>query len=64
MVETRRPGAEERSHVADVVFVVMLIGFFALAALLVVACERIIGGSGAEGVEIRGEAPATERSAA
>ncbi|GAC1543811.1 MAG: hypothetical protein NVS3B12_32400 [Acidimicrobiales bacterium] len=62
MVETRRPGAEERSHVADVVFVVMLIGFFALAALLVAACERIIGG--AEAVEILREAPAVERPAA
>ncbi|GAC1385324.1 MAG: hypothetical protein NVSMB4_12690 [Acidimicrobiales bacterium] len=49
---------------ADVLFVVMLIGFFALAALLVVTCERIIGGSGAEAVEIRGEEPTNERSAA
>ena len=27
----------------DVVFMVVLIGFFALAALFVVACDRIIG---------------------
>jgi hypothetical protein len=32
---------------ADVVFLVVICGFFALAALLVKACDRIIG-SGAE----------------
>ncbi|GAC1603236.1 MAG: hypothetical protein NVS3B21_31710 [Acidimicrobiales bacterium] len=49
---------------ADAVFVVMLIGFFALAALLVMACERIIGGSGADAVQRHGESPTTERAPA
>jgi len=29
--------------VADVVFVIIIVGFFALAGLLVSACDRIIG---------------------
>jgi hypothetical protein len=29
--------------VADVVYIVIIIAFFAIAALLVVACDRIIG---------------------
>jgi hypothetical protein len=41
----------ERSTVRDIVFVALMVGFFALAAGLVWMCERIVGGG--EAVPLR-----------
>ncbi len=46
---------------ADIVFLVLTIGFFALMAALVVACDRLIGVEGPETVPAE---PDTRREAA
>ena len=42
---------------ADLVYVLVMVGFFALAAAFVVACERIIGSAAPYDAQ-RGDAPA------
>ena len=42
---------------ADIVYILVMVGFFALAAAFVVACERIIGSASPYDAQ-RGEAPA------
>ena len=43
---------------ADVAYILVMVGFFALAAAFVVACERIIGSASPYDAQ-RGEAPTT-----
>jgi hypothetical protein len=50
--------------VADLVYVAVLIAFFTLAALFVVACDRIIGVDESAATGTREPAPLEEASAA
>jgi len=46
--------------VADLIYVVVLIAFFALAALFVLACDRIIGADDSAASGTRASAPLEE----
>jgi hypothetical protein len=48
--------------VADVIFVAILVAFFALAALFVRVCDRILGDEDAA-TDSRAESPELERAA-
>jgi hypothetical protein len=49
--------------VADLIFVAIIIAFFALAALFVVACDHIIGADDSATTGTREPAPHTEAKA-
>jgi hypothetical protein len=50
--------------VADLIFVAVIVAFFAVAALFVVACDRIIGADDANVTGTREPAPHDEARAA